>query len=227
MQVRLAGVTKSYPMGRTSVRALRGVDLEIHPGQFVLLVGRSGSGKSTLLHLIAAMDRPSAGTIAVGPWQLDRLTAKEQASYRRQTVGMIFQGFHLIPTMTARENVELPLLLAGWSKRERLRRADALLELVGLRERSAHRPTELSGGEQQRVAIARALALNPPLLLADEPTGNLDSHTAAEVLQMLARVHREEGKTVILVTHDVAEAQPFAQRLIRLQDGAVIEDVSF
>ncbi|MCS7081473.1 MAG: ABC transporter ATP-binding protein [Bacteroidota bacterium] len=227
MQVRLAGVTKSYPMGRTSVRALRGVDLEIHPGQFVLLVGRSGSGKSTLLHLIAAMDRPSAGTIAVGPWQLDRLTAKEQASYRRQTVGMIFQGFHLIPTMTARENVELPLLLAGWSKRERLRRADALLELVGLRERSAHRPTELSGGEQQRVAIARALALNPPLLLADEPTGNLDSHTAAEVLQMLARVHREEGKTVILVTHDVAEAQPFAQRLVRLQDGAVIEDVSF
>ncbi|MCS7155637.1 MAG: ABC transporter ATP-binding protein [Bacteroidetes bacterium] len=219
-------MTKSYPMGRTSVRALRGVDLEIHPGQFVLLVGRSGSGKSTLLHLIAAMDRPSAGTIAVGPWQLDRLTAKEQASYRRQTVGMIFQGFHLIPTMTARENVELPLLLAGWSKRERLRRADALLELVGLRERSAHRPTELSGGEQQRVAIARALALNPPLLLADEPTGNLDSHTAAEVLQMLARVHREEGKTVILVTHDVAEAQPFAQRLVRLQDGAVIEDVS-
>jgi putative ABC transport system ATP-binding protein len=225
MDIRLRGVSKYYPMGRAVVPALRHVDLEVPSGQFVLIRGRSGSGKSTLLHLIAAMDRPTAGEIVVGPWKLDRLSAQEQARYRRHTVGIVFQHFHLIPSMSALGNVELPLLLDGWSPRERRRRAEMLLEWMGLWDRRTHRPVELSGGEQQRVAIARALALDPPLLLADEPTGNLDSQTASEILALIGRIHRESGKTVLLVTHDVQQAAPFTRRLIRLQDGEIVEDV--
>jgi ABC-type lipoprotein export system ATPase subunit len=209
-------------MGQSRVAALREINLEIPPGQFLAVVGRSGSGKSTFLHLLAAMDQPSTGHIRVGTWHLSRLGRKEQTRYRREMVGMIFQQFNLISSMTALANVELPLVLSGVAPEERRRRALASLESVGLAHRVAHRPVELSGGEQQRVAIARALVHDPPLLLADEPTGNLDSATGTQIIGLLAQVQRTQGRTVILVTHDLDEVQHVAERAVTLHDGTVV-----
>jgi len=217
--IHLQGVTKAYAMGRETVRALDEVTLSLPEGQFAGIVGPSGSGKSTLLHLLAAMDRPTEGQIAVGDWDLSTLNRTAQARYRREMVGMIFQQFNLVNTMTACENVELPLLLAGVPPRERRAAATDKLAAVGLGDRVDHRPTELSGGEQQRVAIARALVADPPLLLADEPTGNLDSVTGGRIIDLLREIHEERGKTVVVVTHHPAEIDAVADRLIRLHDG--------
>ena len=220
--IALHDVTKRYRMGATTVQALRGVTLQVDEGAFVAVVGPSGSGKSTLLALLAGLDRPSSGRLRVGDWDLQAIDRATQEQYRRQMVGIVFQQFHLIPTMTARENVALPLVLAGTPQAERRARAADCLTEVGLADRMNHRPAELSGGEQQRVALARALVGNPPLLLADEPTGNLDSDTGAQIIDRLAALHRD-GRTVVVVTHHPAEVEHVAQRVIRLHDGARVE----
>lgn len=222
--VRTHNLTKTYRKGRATVTALDEVSLSIPEGQFVGVVGPSGSGKSTLLHLLAALDAPSNGTVEVGAWALPPDTASAQAEYRRTMVGLVFQQFHLVPTMTALENVALPLILAGVPPTDRTDRAAEMLELVGLGDRMEHRPTELSGGEQQRVATARALVGDPPLLLADEPTGNLDADTGAQIVDLLARVHQEHGRTVLVVTHHYEEIEAVAERVVRLQDGALAAD---
>jgi predicted ABC-type transport system involved in lysophospholipase L1 biosynthesis ATPase subunit len=218
--VRLRGVTKTYRRGGTPVHALRDVSLAIPEGAFVGVVGPSGSGKSTLLHLLAALDQPSAGTIRVGDWALGALDDAARARYRRSMVGLVFQEFHLVPTMTAQENVALPLLLAGVPPGERRPQARRTLETVGLGDRTDHRPAELSGGEQQRVATARALVGDPPLLLADEPTGNLDAETGARIIDLLARLRREDDRTVVVVTHHVEEIEHVTEQRVRLRDGA-------
>jgi len=214
-------VSKHYQMGATTVVALDRVSISIAEGEFVALLGTSGSGKSTLLNLIGGLDRPSEGTIIFDGASLAPLTKREMARYRRQSVGMIFQNFNLITTMTAAENVELALAFGGLAGRERARRAGELLARVGLGERQRHRPSELSGGEQQRVAIARALANRPRLLLADEPTGNLDSTRARELLALLGEMVAGDKLTVLLVTHDRDLAAQFAGRTIQMKDGRV------
>ncbi len=224
--IRAAGLSKRYRQGRTPVDALCGVDVAIPEGQFVGIVGRSGSGKSTLLHLLAALDRPTEGAIRVGAWDLETLSRKEQARFRREMVGMIFQQFNLVPTMTALDNVALPMVLAGRSPKRRRARAGECLERVGLADRADHRPAELSGGEQQRVAIARALSQNPPLLLADEPTGNLDSETGAEIIGLLRELQQTQGRTVVVVTHHFDEIADVAEQTIRLKDGLLREQVT-
>ena len=224
--IRFVDVTKRYRTGDAEhVDALRGVTLTIEPGAFAAIVGRSGSGKSTLLHLLAAMDTPTGGEVTVGEWRLAGLGPREQARFRRTMVGMIFQSFNLVGTMTARANVELPLLLAGIPAGDRIARAQACLDAVGLGHRATHRPAELSGGEQQRVAIARALVHDPPILLADEPTGNLDSATAADVVALLADVAGTRGKTVVVVTHHFSEIEAVATHRITLHDGSIAEEV--
>lgn len=219
--VELRNVTKTFRRGQRSVHALKDVSLTIPQGQFLALVGPSGSGKSTLLHLLAALDKPTSGSIRIGEWSLGTLDTVQRAQYRRSMVGLVFQQFHLVPTMSAQENVALPLLLAGVPPKERAQRAAALLDSVGLADRRSHRPTELSGGEQQRVATARALVGNPPLLLADEPTGNLDDETSARIVELLARVRRKQERTVVVATHHFAEVESVSERVIRLQDGTL------
>ena len=215
-------VTREYRMKAETVRALSGVSVSIEPGEFVAILGTSGSGKSTLLHLLGGLDRPTSGEILFDGRSLGPLSSREMAAYRLASVGMIFQSFHLLPTMTARENVMLALAFAGMSRRERHQRAAELLDRVGLSHRLDHLPSELSGGEQQRVSIARALANRPQVLLADEPTGNLDSRRAADILDLLATLCREEKMAVLLVTHDEALASAYASRVIRLRDGEVV-----
>jgi putative ABC transport system ATP-binding protein len=207
-------------MGSTAVDALRGVDLEVQPGEFVALVGPSGSGKSTLLHLVGGLVRPTGGEVWVHGLELGRSSDKQLVAYRRDTLGFIFQNFNLMPIRTAVENVEVPLMLAHIPPRERRERAIALLEQLGLRTRADHKPSELSGGEQQRVAVARALANHPRLILADEPTGNLDSTTGSELLRLLQRLIRDEGLTLLLVTHDMGVAH-YADRIVHLLDGRI------
>lgn len=211
-------------MGQATVKALDHLTLSVVEGDFVALLGTSGSGKSTLLNLIGGLDRPTSGTLEVGGRDLSRLTRDELAIHRRDTVGMIFQSFNLVATMTAQENVALALMFAGVPRAERDARATALLEAMGLADRRHHRPRELSGGEQQRVAVARALANNAPLLLADEPTGNLDSRTSREIMQLIQTLHARDGKTVLLVTHDAALASTYARRTVTLLDGAILSD---
>jgi putative ABC transport system ATP-binding protein len=213
------GLTRVYRVGPSEVRALDGVDLEIARGEFLAVVGVSGSGKSTLLHLLGGLDTPSAGSVSVEGRELGALTPNERALYRRRTVGFVFQAFHLVPSLTARGNVELALTLQGVFGDERARLADEALARVGLGPRADHRPGQLSGGEQQRVALARALVHRPPLLLADEPTGNLDRITAAGVMDLIASMPRELGTTVVLVTHDEETARAHADRVLRLRDG--------
>jgi ABC-type lipoprotein export system ATPase subunit len=217
----LRAVSKRYRRGRSDVHALRDVSLTVPAGRFAAVVGPSGSGKSTLLHLAAALDRPTAGRIRLGEWRLGDLSRGEQAQFRRRMVGIVFQQFHLVPTMTARENVALPMILAGAAPERRRARAEACLAQVGLAERASHRPAELSGGEQQRVAVARALTGDPPLLLADEPTGNLDAETGAAVIDLLREIHDEQGRTVIVVTHHFEEVEDAAEDVFRLRDGTL------
>ena len=218
-------VTRVYQLDGLEVPALRGVSLTIPAGDYVAILGPSGSGKSTLMHLLGGLDRPSSGTLLLGGRDVARLTPAELAALRNQTIGFVFQAFHLLPRTSALDNVALPLVYAGVRAGERRRRAQAVLERVGLGHRVRHRPNQLSGGEQQRVAIARALVTSPSLLLADEPTGNLDSATGAEVLALLEALNRESGVAVVLVTHD-HEVAARAHRQIRMRDGLIIGDTS-
>jgi ABC-type lipoprotein export system ATPase subunit len=222
--VRAESLARHYQMGQTLVRALDGVSLQIARGEFVALLGQSGSGKSTLLNLIAGLDRPTAGTMTVDGRELGQLSSLELARYRRHTVGMIFQSFNLVHSMTVEENVELPMRFAEVERGERAARARESLERVGLGHRLGHRPSELSGGEQQRVSIARALVNRPTLLLADEPTGNLDSRTGEEIMQLLRECNRDLQMTVIMVTHERALADRYAQRALQLADGKLVID---
>jgi predicted ABC-type transport system involved in lysophospholipase L1 biosynthesis ATPase subunit len=219
--VRAVDVAKTYGPASALVQALRGVSLEIPRGQRVVLLGKSGSGKSTLLNLLGGLDRPTSGTIHVGGRELTRFSSRELAHYRLATVGMIFQSFNLIPSRTALQNVELPMIFAGRSPRIRRAAARRALAAVGLSHRLSHRPAELSGGEMQRVAIARALVNEPEVLLADEPTGNLDSLTAAEVIGLVLDHVRRHGTTLVLVTHDEELGRRCADRLVRMKDGQI------
>jgi putative ABC transport system ATP-binding protein len=214
-------VTRVYQMGTNQVTALDRVNMSVDEGEFVAIQGTSGSGKSTLLNLLGGLDRPSSGEVLFDSKPLGPLTKKEMARYRRHSVGMIFQNFNLIPTMTAGENVRLALAFGGMRGIERRKRAEALLDRVGLSDRLEHRPSELSGGEQQRVAIARALANQPRVLLADEPTGNLDSTRANELLGLLREMVTRDRLTILLVTHDHELASSFADRIIMMKDGRV------
>jgi putative ABC transport system ATP-binding protein len=218
--VRTVGLTRRYRMGDTSVDALRGADLTITRGEFVALVGPSGSGKSTMLNLIGGLDQPTSGQVWINGTELSASDERTLTQHRRQHVGFVFQSFNLLPRLTAEENVALPLMFSGVPERERLARAQTLLEQVGLKARLGHRPTQLSSGEQQRVAIARALVGQPALLLADEPTGNLDTVTGAEIMQLLKTLNRDHGLTLLVVTHD-PEVAAFADRVVRLRDGQV------
>ncbi|MBO0858997.1 MAG: ABC transporter ATP-binding protein [Chloracidobacterium sp.] len=215
-------VTREYRMKAETVNALTEISIEIGRGEFTAILGTSGSGKSTLLNLFGGLDRPTTGEILFDGESLAPLSSWEMSRYRLRRVGMIFQSFNLIPTMTARENVSLALAFAGLSKGDRRRRSLELLDRVGLLKRADHRPSELSGGEQQRVSIARAIANEPQVLLADEPTGNLDSARATEVMAVLDEMRRRDGKTVVLVTHDHELAGGFATRVIRLKDGRIV-----
>jgi ABC-type lipoprotein export system ATPase subunit len=217
-------LAKHYHMGQALVRALDGISLIVARGEFLGLLGTSGSGKSTLLNLIAGLDRPTSGGLRVFDQSLAEMSREELSVHRRKNVGMVFQSFNLIPTMTASENVGLAMMFAGVPRTERDRRARDLLEQVGLGGRQLHRPSELSGGEQQRVSIARALANNPEILLADEPTGNLDSRTAGEILTLLRELNTSGARTVILVTHDPALASKYVHRSVTLLDGRVVAE---
>jgi putative ABC transport system ATP-binding protein len=214
-------LSKEFMRDEFQVVALKDVDLEVLKGQFVALMGPSGSGKSTLLHLIAAMDKPTAGEIRVLGRDLAAMSDREIARWRNEHIGFIFQQFNLIPVLTALENVELPLKLTGLSRRERLDHAATALRLVGLGDRLQHFPRQLSGGQEQRVAIARAIVTDPALILADEPTGNLDAASAQDVLEILSRLNREFGKTVVMVTHDPHAAR-FAGSVRHLEKGELL-----
>jgi len=214
------GLSRHYQAGSEVVAALDGVDFSVQRGEFVALVGPSGSGKSTLLNLIGALDRPSRGEISVDGLSLSEAPEARRVRHRRERIGFIFQSFNLLPTLSAVENVEAPMMLANVSRRDRRARALSLLESVGLAQRATHRPNQLSGGEKQRVAIARSLANQPPLLLADEPTGNLDTKTGATILDMLCQLLRSQRLTLVMVTHDPRVASR-ADRIIHLQDGRV------
>jgi len=216
--VEVDNVTKVYKKGAQDVPVLRGVALGVEAGEFVALMGPSGSGKTTLLNLIAGIDRPTGGTLRVAGQDLGRLSRGQLAAWRARHVGYIFQLYHLIPVLTAFENVELPLLLLPISRPERRRRVQIALEAVGLLDRHDHYPRQLSGGQEQRVAIARAVVADPTLIVADEPTGDLDAETAASALELLGRLNREMGKTLVMVTHDPTAAAA-AGRLVRLEKG--------
>lgn len=224
LAIRTENLCRHYRMGETVIRAVDGVALEIPRGEFVALLGSSGSGKSSVLNLIAGLDRPTSGSVKVEGRDLANLSREELAKYRLRTVGMVFQSFNLIASMTIAENVELPMRFAEVDRSQREGLSREALERVGLRARTAHRPSELSGGEQQRAALARALINRPNILLADEPTGNLDSHTGTEILDMVRDFNRQLGMTVVMVTHERALAERYAQRLIFLADGKVTDD---
>jgi putative ABC transport system ATP-binding protein len=211
-------LTKLYRQGDIDVTALAGVSLDITPGEFVVLMGPSGSGKSTLLHIIAGIDRATSGSVKVQGIEVANLNESQLADWRNQNVGFVFQSFNLIPVLTAAENVELPLLLTALNRSERRRQVETALTLVGLADRGHHRPDQMSGGQQQRVAIARALVTDPALIVADEPTGNLDAKSAADVLGILQSLSRSAGKTVIMVTHD-PKAAVFGTRELHLEKG--------
>jgi putative ABC transport system ATP-binding protein len=216
-------LSRTYRMGQSEIRAVNDVTFSVDSGDFVALLGSSGSGKSSLLNLIAGLDTPSSGSIAVAGRDLAQMSRDELARYRRSTVGMVFQAFNLVPAMTVLENVELPMRFAEVPREHRMDRARAALERVGLGHRLAHRPSELSGGEQQRASLARALVNSPSLLLADEPTGNLDSRTGMEIMELIHRIHAE-GTTVLMVTHERPLAERYASRFIFLRDGKLVDD---
>jgi putative ABC transport system ATP-binding protein len=220
--IELKNVTRTYKMGQQEIRALDGVDLTIADGEFVAILGPSGSGKSTLLHVVGGLDTPTAGQVTVDGQALGQAKDRELARFRNRRVGFVFQTFNLQPTYNALENVALPLIFAGVPPAERQRRAEAALQAVSLADRLQHRPAQLSGGERQRVAIARALVTDPAYILADEPTGNLDTATSREIVSLLDRLHRDRGLTVVLVTHDV-EMAALAGRQITLRDGQIAD----
>ena len=216
--VQIAGVSKTYKRGSQQVQVLHDLDLEIAQGEFVALMGPSGSGKSTLLHLIGGLDAPTKGCVGIAGTRIDQLSDDELVRWRRANVGFVFQFYHLFPALTAQKNVEVPLLLTPLKKHKRTNNAQTALKLVGLQDRSTHKPTELSGGQQQRVAIARAIVSDPKLLVCDEPTGDLDRDSAESIHQLLQTLNRQYGKTIVMVTHDPRAAE-FAGRTLRLDKG--------
>ena len=220
--VEAVNLKKTYLLGKVPVDALRGVNLKVEKGDFVAILGPSGSGKSTLLNMIGALDKPSDGTVLIEGSDVSKLNDNQLADLRRR-VGFVFQFFNLIPRFTARENVELSMSITDVSKGERRKRAEDLLDTVGLKERMNHKPTELSGGEQQRVAIARALANNPSFLLMDEPTGNIDSKTASELIRLIKRLNDEKSVTIIMVTHDQRLVSQ-TKRTVHMLDGVIVEE---
>jgi putative ABC transport system ATP-binding protein len=214
---------KSYMLGNVSVQALCGINLKVEEGEFVAILGPSGSGKSTLLNMLGALDIPSTGSVRIGKHDVTSLNDSELALLRRK-IGIVFQFFNLIGRLNARENVELPLSIANLQRSKRRKRAEVLLELVGLKDRMMHKPAELSGGERQRVAIARALAASPDFLLMDEPTGNIDSQTAKELMTLIKDLNKNQGVTIVMVTHDQNMAK-YATRVLHLLDGRIINEV--
>lgn len=218
--IKVKKLQQKFNMGTEVVMAVDGIDLEVLPEEFVSLVGSSGSGKSTLLNLLGGLCKPSSGTIMINNVEINKLNENQLAVFRRRYVGFIFQSYNLIPTLTALENVELPMIFTGAAKVERRTKAKRLLELTGLSNRENHKPNELSGGQQQRVSIARALVNDPEIILADEPTGNLDSKTSEEIIGLLSLMNRENHKTVVLVTHDMHVAQ-YGNRIIQFKDGVI------
>lgn len=221
--IEIRNIYKIYNPGENEVRALDGINLTVEHGEFLAIVGQSGSGKSTLMNMLGLLDIPTSGTYTLDGVNVANMTDDELSEIRNKEIGFIFQGFNLIPSLTAVENVELPLVYRGMKKEERNKLALEALERVGLSHRLDHLPKQMSGGQQQRVAIARAVAARPPIILADEPTGNLDSHSGVEVMKILHELH-EEGRTVILITHDNDIANE-AQRVIRIQDGQIVSDI--
>jgi len=221
--VTLRGITKNYLRGKQIIEVLHSIDMDIAAGDFVALMGPSGSGKTTLLNLIGGLDTPSAGSIEVAGTRIDRMSSGELAKWRAANVGFVFQFYNLLPMLSAQKNVELPLLLTRLSARERKRNATIALTLVGLEDRAQHRPQELSGGQEQRVAIARAIVSDPKILVCDEPTGDLDRHTADEIMRLLQQLNREHGKTIVIVTHDPKAAE-YAHRRLHLDKGTFAEN---
>ena len=212
---------KIYRVGETKVRALDGVNFDIYKGEFVAIVGTSGSGKSTLLNMLAGLEKPTKGEIKIGSTHIEKMTEKQLVTFRREKVGFIFQAYNLLNTMNAVENVALPLSFRGVSKRQRLKQAKRFMNLVGVGDQAKHMPNQMSGGQQQRVGIARALVVNPQIIFADEPTGNLDSKTTMEVLRLMQKIVSEQGQTLVMVTHDNNLAS-YADRRIRIVDGKIV-----
>ena len=222
--IRTENVCRHYAMGQSLIRAVDGISFEIPAGEFVALLGASGSGKSSLLNLVAGLDHPTSGSVVAQGNDLARLSREQLAKYRLRTIGMVFQSFNLIPSMTVIENVELPMRFAEVERSQRAKLASESLNQVGLGARLHHRPAELSGGEQQRVSLARALINRPQLLLADEPTGNLDSRTGTEIMELIRHFNQSLGMTVVMVTHERNLAERYAQRMIFLEDGRLVRD---
>lgn len=220
--IELRDITKIYRLGNVEVKAVDGINLDICANEYIAIIGPSGSGKSTLMNIIGCLDSPTMGKYYLNKVEVSRLSDDRLAEIRNNTIGFIFQGFNLLPKLTALENVELPLIYKGMGKKERHAKSMEALEKVGLKERMHHRPSELSGGQQQRVAIARALVTNPSLILADEPTGNLDSKSGLEIINLLQQLH-EQGNTIILITHD-SNIAGMARRLVSIYDGQIVED---
>lgn len=223
--MQLENVFRIYRMGQEKIAAVDGVSLDVQEGEILCLQGPSGSGKSTLLHMMAGLDRPSRGSIVLGKTHIEKLSEDRLALFRQRHVGFIFQSYYLIPTLTALENVTLPLMFAGISKSKRNKAGKELLAAVGLKDRMRHKPSEMSGGQQQRVSIARAFANNPRIVFADEPTGNLDTHTTYEMMNLMTRLAKERNHTLVIVTHDL-EISGYATRLVKIRDGKIegIED---
>ena len=223
--IKLESVWKTYKMGNVEVNALQGLNLDVKEGEFLAIMGPSGSGKSTAVNMIGCLDVPTKGQIMLDQHDISKLSESELAQIRGRKIGFIFQQFNLIPTLSALENVMLPMIFQGVDEKERIERATRLLELVELGDRLNHKPTELSGGQQQRVAIARALSNNPEVIIADEPTGNLDSKTGTIVLEFLHKLHKKEGKTIVMVTHD-SNLSRVAERIEFLKDGKIIKSLN-
>ena len=219
--IRVRDLYKIYRVGENRVRALNGVSFELYKGEFVAVVGTSGSGKSTLLNMMAGLEKPTKGEILIGRTHIERLSEKQLVAFRRENVGFIFQSYNLLPTMNAVENVALPLSFRGVSRKERLKKALHYMKLVGVKDQVQHMPSQMSGGQQQRVGIARALVVDPKIIFADEPTGNLDSRTTMEVLRLMQRIVKERSQTLVMVTHDNNLAS-YADRRIRIVDGKIV-----
>lgn len=220
--IQVRNLYKFYRVGDEVVRALDGVDFDIYQGEFCAIVGTSGSGKSTLLNMLAGLEKPTKGTVVIAGQHIEKLGEDNLVSFRRNNVGFIFQSFHLLGTLNAVENVALPLSFRGVPRSERLKKADRMLELVNLKKHKKHMPNQMSGGQQQRVGVARALVVDPKIIFADEPTGNLDSHTSKEVMELMQRVVKEQNKTLVMVTHDNHLAS-YADRVFHISDGKIIK----